>query len=278
MTWDRDAAVGGYLEALTAMRDLATELSDDEWALPTDLPGWSVQDNVAHVAAVEDELAGRPLPDHLPDYSLLSHVKNPFAAHMEIGVDFRRGVRPADLVAELLGIVDDRTEQLAAIGDDPDEMVLGPMGSQRPVGRSTGIRAFDIWAHEQDVRRATGRPERLTGLAAAAALERIVAALPVVVSKEAQLPASTVVRFDIDGPGPFTSGLSLDVVVDAEGHGRVVSDSGSHPTTPTVTLEMDFATLAHLSCGRYRASDSDVVVTGDTEQAARVLDALAITP
>ena len=278
MTWDRDLAIGGYVEALTAMRDLAAELRDDEWALATDLPGWSVQDNVAHVAAVEDELAGRPLPEHLPDYSVLSHVTNPFAEHMEIGVDYRRGVRPTDLVAELHALVEERTQQLAALGDDPEELVLGPMGSQRPVGRSVNIRAFDIWAHEQDVRRATGRPERLTGLAAAAALDRIVAALPVVVSKEAQLPAGSSVRFEIDGPGPVGGGLTLEVVVDAEGHGRVVSDADSQAPAPTVSLAMDFATLAHLGCGRSRPADSAIAVTGDDDQATRVLDALAITP
>jgi uncharacterized protein (TIGR03083 family) len=276
--WDRDTAVGAYVEALNAVSDLADELDDAEWAMPTDLPGWSVQDNISHVVAVEDELAGRPLPDHLPDYAVLSHVTNPFAEHMEIGVDHRRGVRPADLVAELRALVEERTAQLDEVGDDPEALVAGPMGSQRPVGRSLGIRAFDIWAHEQDVRRATGRPERLTGLAPAASLERIVAALPIVVSKEAGLPSGSAVRFEIDGPGPVPDGLTLDVVVDSEGHGRVISaDDGATPPT-TVGLAMDFATLAHLACGRRQPSDCVVKVTGDLVLAARVLDVLAITP
>ena len=105
MSWDRDAAVGACLEALVAVRDLARGLEDDEWGLPTDLPGWSVRDNVAHVVAVEDELAGRPLPDHLPDYAALTHVTNPFAAHMEIGVDYRRLMPPGDLIAELNALI-----------------------------------------------------------------------------------------------------------------------------------------------------------------------------
>ncbi|MFZ0324485.1 MAG: maleylpyruvate isomerase family mycothiol-dependent enzyme [Actinomycetes bacterium] len=278
MTWDKDLAIGGYVEALTAMRDLAAELRDDEWPLPTDLPGWSVQDNVAHVAAVEDELAGRPLPEHLPDYSVLSHVTNPFAEHMEIGVDARRGVRPADLVDELRALVAERVGQLSEVGDDPEALVPGPMGTQRPVGRALGIRAFDVWAHEQDVRRATGRPERLSGLASLAALERIVSALPIVVSKEAGLPAGSVVRFEIEGPGPFETSLTVDVVVDAEGLGRVVANDQPGTATPGVTLALDFATLAHLSCGRCRPDQCVVTVTGDPDQAACVLDALAITP
>ena len=98
------------------------------------------------------------------------------------------------------------------------------------------------------------------------------------VSKEAQLPAGSAVRFEIDGPGPVADGLTVDVVVDPSGQGRIVADDSPSAPPVTVTLAMDFATLAHLACGRKPPADCVVEVSGDADQAARVLEVLAITP
>ena len=56
---------------------LAGSLSEDEFQRPTDCPGWSVQDNIVHIYAVESMLLGEPMPDHeIADD--LEHVKNDF--------------------------------------------------------------------------------------------------------------------------------------------------------------------------------------------------------
>ena len=44
---------------------LVQKLDELEWSLPTDCPGWSVQDVVAHAAALESEVAGDPAEDCL---------------------------------------------------------------------------------------------------------------------------------------------------------------------------------------------------------------------
>jgi hypothetical protein len=42
--------------------DLLDDLTDAQWDTPTDLPGWSVRDAVAHMIGTERMLAGDPTP------------------------------------------------------------------------------------------------------------------------------------------------------------------------------------------------------------------------
>ena len=44
----------------SSLRSVCDELTPQEWLLPTECPGWTVRDQVAHVAAVENRLLGRP--------------------------------------------------------------------------------------------------------------------------------------------------------------------------------------------------------------------------
>ena len=275
MEWNRDDAVAAYLDALEGVLAVAETLEPHEWPLPTDLPGWTVQDNVAHVVAVEDELAGRPLPSHEPDYDALAHVTNDFARHMEIGVDARRGVAPDALLTELRAVVAERIETVQGYPDDPEFTIPGPMGTTRTLARSLPIRPFDLWAHEQDVRRAPDRAGRLTGPAAGMSLERIVMALPLVLGKEAGLPGGTAVRFVIEPPGPAPAGLTVLVAVDEDGNGRLVDDESA---TADVILTLPFEAFAKAATGRRRPGSGQLSVIGDASLVDRILDALVITP
>ena len=49
-----------FESALADFTDLVRELRDDEWELPTDLPGWTVHDLVSHTAHLEAVIAGSP--------------------------------------------------------------------------------------------------------------------------------------------------------------------------------------------------------------------------
>ena len=56
--------LSGYVDvwwqAINDFTDLLEELSLDEWATPTDLPGWDVRAVASHVAHLEAILAGSP--------------------------------------------------------------------------------------------------------------------------------------------------------------------------------------------------------------------------
>ena len=42
---------------------LGSTLTEQEWKTPTDCPGWTVQDQVAHMLGSESRLLGLPVPD-----------------------------------------------------------------------------------------------------------------------------------------------------------------------------------------------------------------------
>jgi uncharacterized protein (TIGR03083 family) len=107
--WSLDDATAAYLDALRGVLTVARDFDHDEWHRPTDLPGWAVFDVVAHVTAVEDELAGRSVPSPIHDWSRFPHVSGPFQQYTEVGVEARRHLTPTDLVDELAELVDERT-------------------------------------------------------------------------------------------------------------------------------------------------------------------------
>ena len=46
-----------------SMADLGSTLDETEWKQPTECPGWTVQDNLVHISALESmSSSGDPLP------------------------------------------------------------------------------------------------------------------------------------------------------------------------------------------------------------------------
>jgi uncharacterized protein (TIGR03083 family) len=270
--WSRDFAISAYLDALSGLFVLARELHDSEWQLPTDLAGWSVFDNVAHVNALEDELAGRSVPSPIHDWTRFPHVRTPFQQYTEVGVEARRSMSPMDLMAELSTLVEERTRQLSYLPDDPDAELRGPAGMVGPVSRIMGTRTLDIWAHEQDIRRATVRPTRMAGPAAAAAQQRMIEALPLIVAREAEAPVGTTINWDITGQ----QATQRTVLVDANGRGELQPVLADGRADATITLSLE--TLQLLFCGRRELQAVTVEVQGDAALAERVISALAVTP
>ena len=85
-------------DLLTVLRDL----SDDDWSKPA-LPGWSVQDVVAHLAHLESVSAGMPQPEGgsltLPAEDGAQPIT--ISDVVEPGVTARRGRTLTELVDEL---------------------------------------------------------------------------------------------------------------------------------------------------------------------------------
>ena len=67
---------------------LCMPFTEREWKTPTDCPGWSVQDQIAHIIGTESWLLGQPVPDHTPKD--MGHVKNELGQWIEPWVDWRR--------------------------------------------------------------------------------------------------------------------------------------------------------------------------------------------
>src|SRR2546421_12480526 len=64
------------------------DINEAQWKSPTDLPGWTVQDNVVHITGIESIVMGRPAPDHTPPQN--DHSNNDAARMNEVRGDSRR--------------------------------------------------------------------------------------------------------------------------------------------------------------------------------------------
>lgn len=252
-------------DAVDGFVDVVATLHDDDWSRPTGCPGWSVADVVAHVVGLEDVLTGGPEPEvEVPED--LAHVDNEISRYTERHVHVRRGRPPAELVEELLTVVGRRRTQLAG---DLDVMAPSFLGGEQPLAKSIGMRAFDIFAHEQDIRRAVGRPGHLDGPAAASYLKRVLRGLANVLPDRVVADEATLVLAVV---GEQEDRLWLDL-----GLGEVLDEE---PAAPTVTMAFDFGDFVPLTGGREDADDPAHLATveGNDALAARILTSLAITP
>lgn len=251
---------------------LAATFTDEEWELPTALPGWSVKDNVSHVIGIERSLLGDPAPE--VDTSHIERVAgDPFASMIEGWVEARRGTPGPDVAAELDEVVVRRLDQLRAMTDEDFERVgWSPVG-EVPYRRFMVVRVFDCWMHEQDMRRAVGREGNLDGPAAEVALGHFTNALGFVVGKKAGAPQGSSVVFETTGPVPRTYAVAVD------GRAQLVEPA---PDDPTVTIVLPLTTLVALGGGRWDADEAraagGLTMTGDTDLGERVLANLGFTP
>ncbi len=260
-----------YSEIFANVGGLAATLDDERAMLPTGCPGWTVRDHVAHITDLESILIGRPRADHaVPDG--LPYIRNQPGMFMEIGIDARRGVPLADLVAEFRDVTAERLAGLATLEDAQlDTMGRGFFGESK-VRSLLAIRVFDLWAHEQDIRRALGERGGLDGVPAAHSRERMLMGAGNELQERIAPAAGTSIVFDVTGPG----GALRSITFDGE-RGRA---GATVPDLPASTLRLDLPTLTVLTCGRSDdpGARSRVVVEGDRNLARLVLEDLAVTP
>ncbi|HEX6471867.1 MAG TPA: maleylpyruvate isomerase family mycothiol-dependent enzyme [Streptosporangiaceae bacterium] len=262
--------VAAYEQTVRSMIALAETLAPDDWERPTECPGWTVRDQVSHVVGVERWMLGESDPEHpLPDD--IPHVRNDFGRALEVAVDVRRSVPGPKVVDELRDVLDRRLAALPAA--DPDRPVTLPSGRPGTYVELMKFRAFDIWTHEQDIRRAVGRPGNLDAPAAERARDIITSGFPFVVGKRAAAAPGQSVTLEVTGPLAGT----LHVAVGPDGRAGF-ADPPPAGNPPTVTLRMDWETYARLASGRITADAADVAITGDPDLAHRVLHGMAITP
>lgn len=262
-----------WKQSIEAISELVSPLAEGEWNRRTDCPGWSVRDVVSHVIGIECELLGDPRPIHTLPRDIY-HVVDETSRHMEVQVDVRRHHTGPEMTGELEYTIIRRSRQLRNEKREPDTEVRHVLPGLPPVTleRQLMLRAFDVWVHEQDIRRALRKPGNLDSAAALITRDVLVEALPMVVAKRAGAPADSAVVVDVSGPVEFMR----TVRVDKEGRGTV---NGSPSLGPAVTLSLGWETYVRLACGRVRAEAvaADVKAEGDAELATAILGSFAVT-
>ena len=170
-----------------------------EWDLATDCPGWTVRDNVSHLIAIERRLLGLPADPALtriPRVREERHRASSTRTRSRCG-DNRPG---AEVLAEFNDVTAQRERTLAGMStEDFDKVGWSPIGDV-PYRRFMIVRLFDCWAHEQDIRRAVGRPGHLTGPVVDAAMALHRGSLGFIVGKKAGAPTGSIVAFSVTGP------------------------------------------------------------------------------
>lgn len=254
-------------EQWSAIADLATTLSDEQWAGPSGLPGWQLGDIVAHVVGTEAMLAGRS-PSSSIDPTTVDHVKNPIGELNERWIDHYRHRSRVELMADFAAVTAERNTAMRGMTEGQWDAETGTPVGPESYGRFMRIRVFDCWMHEIDLRDAVGLGGPEQAESARWALGEIAATLPFVVGKRARAPRGSTVAFAITGVAPSTVYIATD------------DRAAAVPTvdgTPDVTLTLDGADLARLAGGRSAADISRVTVDGDADLAAAVLANLHYT-
>ena len=263
--------VAELAETWSSLLGLGGELTDDDWDRPTDCPGWTVRDQYSHVIGLESALLGRP-PAPAPE-GFEGHVRNDVGRSNEAEVLARRDRSGPEILAELAQVTAARLAALRAMTDD-DFAVDTPS----PAGPGTyedfmGVRVFDCWVHEQDVRRAVGRPGHLSGAAVDRSLASAVGVMPYVVGKRAGAPEGATVAFDVTGATARRWAVAVD-----GGRARPVPEV---PVEPTTRISADVGTFMALACGRVdpeaALASGAVTVHGDEEVGTAVVRNLGYT-
>lgn len=262
-----EAVVGLLATEWGRLDDLYSGLAPQQWQLPTELPGWSVADLLAHVIGTESILDGRPPPAiELGD---VTHVRNDIGRLNEVWIESMRATPPAALLTQFREITAARLDALRAMSsadfDAPTMTPRGP-GTYRDF---MDVRVFDCWFHENDARRVLGLDEHLDGPVVTHSLGECVRALGFVVGKKAGAPQGTTVVFDLTGSA------GRRVAIGVEGRAGLLEQV---PAEPTVTITTDVGTFCVLCGGRRPLAEvlagGGVGITGDAALGNAILENL----
>lgn len=258
------ALIDLWFESVQDFVEILETLDGADWQRPTDLAGWDVHGVAAHIAHVESLLAGHP--QRSVDFETPPHVTGAFGHFMESGVVARRDTTPPELIDEIREATSSR---IAALKADPPHdprsvPAILPPGIRWDFETLLNNRIVDLWMHQQDLRRAVGRPGNLDSAAADHSIRRLGSSLGFVLAKRVGAPSGTSATFAIDGE-------IVSVMVDDEGRGQFVAPVSA----PTVSLTLTRAEFVVAAGGRRTITPT---VSGDAELAQRILENLAVTP
>ena len=263
--------VAELAEVWTSLLGLAAELTEDDWERPTACPGWTVRDVYSHVIGIESGLLGRSPAPVLEDHG--PHVRNEMGRSNEAEVLLRRDRPGPEVVAELDEVASARLAALRSMSDADFAAEIPTPAGPGTYESFLGIRVVDCWVHEQDVRRAAGRPGHLSGAAVDRSLANAVSAMPYVVGKRAGAPEGATVAFDVTGATARRWAVTVE-----GGRARPVPEV---PPEPTAHVSADVGTFMALACGRVDPEEElaagRVTVLGDPEVGTAVVRNLAYT-
>jgi uncharacterized protein (TIGR03083 family) len=250
---EHGTVAGLYREVVDDVQALLDGLAPADWAAATAAEGWDVLGVVGHLCGVEELVLARL--DQVSDWTA-----EQFLAASGAGVA-RARVDGPDATRDRW-----RTLSAAVLGHPalaPGATGHGPAslwdGDDAPRRQSIVVRAFEIWNHGEDVRRAVGRPVAApTPPHQHLMAELGVRALPLMLAARGRTHPGRSARVVLTGPGG--------------GDWLIPLAPGETPSVPAVTLTFDVVEFCFRVADRRRPDDVSTRVTvvdaTDPEEAA----------
>jgi len=248
---EKISGLEAFRRSASQMDALLADLSDGEWQRPA-LRDLSVQELVGHLIAVEEAffegLSGAPHPP-----TGAEHVSSTQAAAKAQGRRLARATH-----AEWR---DRMARTLAACAERPVDLEASYYGVILPLDQLLVVRAFEIWAHHEDVRRATGRPLQAPDDAVLACMVQLAAALlPVGVARANGPREQAAVRIVLTGK----AGGTWDIPLGPPAAGRA-----GHPPSGTIVV-IDAAAFCRVVANREDLAGSGAAVLGEVGPAEKL--------
>jgi uncharacterized protein (TIGR03083 family) len=267
---DKDVVVPALVAEWAALDELLSALPPRDWARPTALPEWTVQDNVSHIIGTECALDGQAPPPCGTDVRALPHVRNDIGAANELWVQGLRTESPERMLERFRDITATRRTVLEAMTQEDFDAPSWTPAGRGTYGRFMRIRLFDCWMHEQDIRETVGVAGHEDGPCAELSLTEITGALGYVIGKKAGAPEGAGVTIELTGPIRGTWHVAV------AGRASVVDEL---PGPATTTLRLSSTLFTRIAGGRGPVADRlpDVAIEGDTDLGTRIVHALPFT-
>lgn len=258
--------IDGLLETWASIDTVLDGLDEAQWALPTDCPGWNVQAQVAHLLGFEAQWYLGRTPGSMPvTQPMPAHVVNTLGEGNEAWVASRADRDPATVLEEYREVIRARTMMLTAADLDLDAVSTTWRGDQA-LRNQLGTRLFDVWVHEQDIRRAVGLPGGWDEMGARHTIALMMDSLPYVMARKAGLADGATVAITLFGVNARTVTATVE-----EGRGRLVS-AAERP--PQAALTMHEETFVCVTTGRRTAQSyfdaNRITLRGDHDLAQQV--------
>ena len=231
--------------AAGAFDRLLCALDEEDWTKPA-LRGLDVQGLVGHLIGVEDDVQRGMAGD--PAVAGASHVES------TQGAAVRQADRSPALTRDEWCSAADRTLDLAG----ESEARVAVHGIRLPVNDLLVVRAFELWVHDNDIRRAVGLPPSVPDTPVLRMMSDLAARLLPYAAARAGLREPVDVHLVLTGPGGGTWEITL-------GH--------SPPEPANVVIVTNAVGFCRLAGNRVTPADLDVHITGDSGWAADVLAA-----
>ena len=238
-----------FSRAAYALYGMLCALGDEDWRCPV-LRGLDVQHLIGHLTGVEEDMRRCLSGD--PAVAEADHVGStqPWATR-------QAGQPPASTRAEWRGAADRNLALAREHGDLRAEVALH--GMRLPLGELLIVRAFELWTHDNDIRRATGLPPAVPDASTLRLMTGLAARLLPYGAARAGLREPTRVHLVLTGPG----GGTWDVVI---------GDADKLPPA-SVGIVTGAVGFCRLVANRAAPGELDLHITGDAGRAAGILAA-----